>query len=59
MTARAVVAFGDSITDGNGSTLDADTLLPAFDSGDHLHPGDRGYEAMADAIDTNLLFGAQ
>ncbi|MYN07280.1 SGNH/GDSL hydrolase family protein [Pseudoduganella aquatica] len=24
-------------------------LLPAFDSGDHLHPGDAGYEAMAKA----------
>ena len=24
-------------------------LLPAFDSGDHLHPGDAGYEAMARA----------
>jgi lysophospholipase L1-like esterase len=26
-------------------------LRPAFDSGDHLHPGDAGYRAMADAID--------
>ena len=26
-------------------------LLPAFDSGDHLHPGDAGYRAMAEAID--------
>ena len=25
-------------------------LLPAFDSGDHLHPGDAGYQAMADII---------
>jgi lysophospholipase L1-like esterase len=24
-------------------------MLPAFDSGDHLHPGDAGYAAMADA----------
>jgi lysophospholipase L1-like esterase len=24
-------------------------LSPAFDSGDHLHPGDTGYEAMAKA----------
>ncbi|SFU27876.1 SGNH/GDSL hydrolase family protein [Pseudoduganella namucuonensis] len=24
-------------------------LLPAYDSGDHLHPGDAGYEAMAAA----------
>ncbi|WP_049562581.1 SGNH/GDSL hydrolase family protein [Nonomuraea sp. SBT364] len=26
---------------------DADTLDPAYDSGDHLHPGDTGYTAMA------------
>lgn len=25
-------------------------LLPAFDSGDHVHPNDAGYEAMADSI---------
>jgi lysophospholipase L1-like esterase len=26
-------------------------FLPAYDSGDHLHPGDAGYKAMGDAID--------
>lgn len=26
-------------------------MRPAFDSGDHLHPGDAGYRAMAEAID--------
>ncbi|MCX4163556.1 MULTISPECIES: SGNH/GDSL hydrolase family protein [Paraburkholderia] len=31
------------------------TLLPAYDSGDHLHPNDAGYQAMANAIDLNLL----
>lgn len=25
-------------------------MLPAFDSGDHLHPNDAGYQAMADSI---------
>ncbi len=25
-------------------------LLPAYDSGDHLHPSDAGYNAMADAV---------
>jgi lysophospholipase L1-like esterase len=25
-------------------------FLPAYDSGDHLHPGDKGYEAMGDAV---------
>jgi lysophospholipase L1-like esterase len=28
-----------------------DRLLPAFDSGDHLHPNNAGYRAMAAAID--------
>ena len=28
-----------------------DRLLPAFDSGDHLHPNDAGYRAMAAAVD--------
>jgi len=26
-------------------------LLPAFNSGDGLHPNDAGYQAMANAID--------
>lgn len=30
-------------------------FLPIYDSGDHLHPGDAGYRAMADAIDSALL----
>jgi len=32
-------------------------LLAQFDSGDHLHPGDAGYAAMADALDAGILFG--
>lgn len=31
-------------------------LLPAYDSGDHLHPGDAGNRALAEAIDLSLLF---
>ena len=30
-------------------------FLPEYDSGDHLHPGDTGYEAMARAVDLELL----
>jgi lysophospholipase L1-like esterase len=30
-------------------------LLPAYDSGDHLHPGDVGAKAMAQAIDLDVL----
>jgi hypothetical protein len=33
--------------------------LPAYDSGDHLHPGDAGNKAMADAIDVPGLLGKQ
>lgn len=30
-------------------------FLPAFDSGDHLHPNDAGYMAMANAIPLSLF----
>jgi lysophospholipase L1-like esterase len=30
-------------------------LLPEFDSGDHLHPSDAGYNAMADAVISALF----
>jgi len=30
-------------------------LNPAYDSGDHLHPDDAGYQAMADAVDLAML----
>lgn len=30
-------------------------LLPAYDSGDHLHPNDEGYRAIADAVPLSLL----
>ena len=30
-------------------------LRPAYDSGDHLHPSDAGYRAMAEAIDVAAL----
>jgi lysophospholipase L1-like esterase len=30
-------------------------LRPAYDSGDHAHPNDAGYKAMADAIDLSLF----
>ncbi|GAB3981414.1 SGNH/GDSL hydrolase family protein [Actinoallomurus acanthiterrae] len=32
-------------------------LLPAYDSGDHLHPGDAGYRAMAAAVRLDCLSG--
>ncbi|MFE7270588.1 SGNH/GDSL hydrolase family protein [Streptomyces sp. NPDC057623] len=30
-------------------------MLPAYDSGDHLHPGDAGLAALAEAVDLRLL----
>jgi len=30
-------------------------LLPAYDSGDHVHPNDQGYQAMADAVDLSMF----
>ena len=30
-------------------------LLPAYDSGDHLHPNDAGYQAMAAAINLTIF----
>lgn len=47
----AVVDF-DQITRDPAHT---DRLLPAYDSGDHLHPSPAGYAAMADAIPLSLF----
>jgi lysophospholipase L1-like esterase len=30
-------------------------MLPGYDSGDHLHPGDAGYAALAESVDLTLL----
>ncbi|MFI6282348.1 GDSL-type esterase/lipase family protein [Streptomyces sp. NPDC050988] len=30
-------------------------ILPAYDSGDHLHPGDAGLAALAESVDLKLL----
>ena len=30
-------------------------MLPAYDSGDHLHPNDAGMAAMADAVPLRLF----
>jgi lysophospholipase L1-like esterase len=32
-------------------------LRAEFDPGDHLHPNDAGYQAMADAIDLSIFSG--
>jgi lysophospholipase L1-like esterase len=48
----------DGVVDFEAATRDADNpkkLRAAFDPGDHLHPNDAGYQAMADAIDLSLF----
>lgn len=37
------------------NSLDPEALDPAYDSGDHLHPNDAGYGAMAAAVDLERL----
>jgi lysophospholipase L1-like esterase len=35
--------------------MDPSRMLPAYDSGDHLHPNDVGYEAMANEVDLDAI----
>lgn len=37
------------------SPYDQERLLPFFDGGDHLHPNDKGMQALADAVDLRSL----
>ncbi|PSD30799.1 lipase, partial [Stenotrophomonas maltophilia] len=36
---------------------DPSRMAAAYDSGDHLHPGDAGNRAMAEAVDLEVLLG--
>jgi lysophospholipase L1-like esterase len=47
----AVVDFDAVLRD----PADPQRIRPAYDSGDHLHPGDAGYAAMAAAVDLSVL----
>jgi lysophospholipase L1-like esterase len=47
----AVVDF-DKIT---RNPYDQQEMMPFFDSGDHVHPNDKGMQAMADAVDLSAL----
>jgi lysophospholipase L1-like esterase len=49
----AVIDFDKAIRD----PANPGRMLPAYDSGDHLHPNDAGYQAMANAIDLRLFRG--
>ncbi|MFF0227384.1 SGNH/GDSL hydrolase family protein [Streptomyces sp. NPDC004629] len=44
----------DAVTDFDRalrSPYDHERMLPFFDNGDHVHPNDKGMQAMADAVD--------
>lgn len=48
----------DAVTDFDKllrSPYDQERLLPVFDGGDHLHPNDKGMQAMADSVDLTSL----
>ena len=47
----AVIDFDAAVRDPSNPTK----VLPRFDPGDHLHPNDAGYEALANAIGLDLF----
>ena len=47
----AVIDFDRALRDPANPAV----MRPAYDSGDHLHPNDAGYQAMADAVDLSLF----
>ena len=50
-----VIGFDAVVRDPNNPSQ----LLPAYDSGDHLHPNVAGYQAMVQSIDVSLFFGGR
>ena len=48
-----VIDFDAAVRDSAHPTR----LNPPFDSGDHIHPNDAGYQAMADAVSLKLFAG--
>ena len=46
-----VIDFAKVVADPSDPTM----MAPQYDSGDHLHPNDAGYQAMANAIPLRLL----
>jgi len=50
----------DAVVDFEAATRDPNNpkkLRPEFDPGDHLHPNDAGYQAMAEAVDLSVFTG--
>ena len=50
----AVIDFDEALRDPNHPNR----LFPVYDSGDHLHPSNAGYQAMSDAVDLSLFSAA-
>jgi lysophospholipase L1-like esterase len=51
----------DAVVDFDAALRDPahpNRLRPAYDSGDHLHPSDNGFRAMAHALDLRMLKGS-
>lgn len=46
-----VIDFDHALADPRDPLM----MNPAYDSGDHLHPNDAGYQKMADTIDLGML----
>ena len=51
----AVLDFDEVLRDPSNPSR----LLPAYDSGDRMHPNDDGYQAIADSIDLSLFRDAE
>lgn len=47
----AVIDFDQAVRDPTHPTR----IAPQYDSGDHLHPNDLGYQVMADSIDLSIF----
>jgi lysophospholipase L1-like esterase len=50
----------DAVVDFDAATRDPQNprrFRPEYDPGDHLHPNDKGYQAMADAVDLKIFTG--
>lgn len=51
----------DAVVDFEAATRDPQNprrFRPEYDPGDHLHPNDKGYQAMADAVDLKIFTSA-
>jgi lysophospholipase L1-like esterase len=48
-----VIDFSSAVA----SPYDPQAINPVYDSGDHLHPNDVGYQLMGDLVPLRLLFG--